>query len=77
MIVVYWSKLEGETLVPFMENFPESVTQLTDMLVRCNELRKTGALFVTSTSHHCDGADIIQDGKLPNGQSYTWKKHRL
>lgn len=43
--------------------------------------RKHGMIFVTMVSENRDsigkpGVDAVADGKLPNGEDYTWKKRR-
>lgn len=76
MMIVYWCDVVEEQLTPHVREFESSPTQITDILDFCSELRKTGKLFVTSTGEGI-GSDIVRDGKLPNGQPYTWKKRRI
>jgi len=75
-MIVYWCELEGDALVPCVQHFPEGEGQLSKLLAFCAKLRDEGKMFITSTSHHNSPGDIVKDGKLPNGQPYTWKKRR-
>jgi hypothetical protein len=75
-MIVYWSERNGDNLQAFAREFSESSTQINELLDYCAELRREGKLFVTSTGEGM-GASIVKDGKLPNGQPYTWKKRRL
>lgn len=74
-MIVYWCDIVEQQLTPFVKEFEDGPTQITDILDFCSNLRKSGKLFVTSTSEGID-SDIVKDGKLPNGQPYTWKKRR-
>lgn len=76
MMIVYWCEYDGSQLVPFVREFEGTPTQITDLLDFCAELRQQQKLFITSTGEGI-GSDIVRDGKLPNGQPYTWKKRRL
>lgn len=62
------------------ENEVAQYTKLEDndiagLLKTMAELRARGLRWVTSCGED-SGADIVRDGKLPNGQPYTWTKRR-
>jgi hypothetical protein len=74
-MILYW--VEPDSDEPCYELFPNNETQLTDILERARVLRSEGKLFVTTASHSFESGGIVRDGKLPNGQPYTWKKRLL
>lgn len=76
LMIVYWSELDGDELVACVEKFEEGPGQLNKLLDFCAKLRDEGKMFITSTSHHITPGDIVKNGKLPNGQPYTWTKRR-
>ncbi len=56
-------------------------TGLTDGLTIAERFRREGMTFVTMVSHDpnrvgVDGVDSVEDGVLPDGSAYTWKKRR-
>jgi len=85
-MIVYWCERElheeresgepYEELVPRHEHFPDGPDQLTLVINTCAALKKAGKLFVTSCSHDPTLGGIVRDGRLPNGEPYTWKKRR-
>jgi hypothetical protein len=47
----------------------------------CEEKRREGFSFVTMVSDNSNvvgkaGVDSVENGLLPNGEKYTWKKRR-
>lgn len=47
----------------------------------CEEKRSAGYTFVTMVSEDPNsvgrpGVDSVEDGQLPNGEAYTWRKRR-
>jgi hypothetical protein len=55
---------------------------LTDALTVSERFRKEGMSFVTMVSQNPNvvgkpGVDAVEDGILPNGSNYTWKKRRI
>lgn len=76
-MVVYWCDVEDESLTPHVQKFEEGQNQLTLLLEFCQRLRLDGKSFVTSASLDSSAGSIVRDGKLPNGEPYTWKKRRL
>ena len=72
-MVVYWC---DENLTPHVETFEEGQNQIKLLLEFCQQLRLDGKLFVTSASLDSSSGSIVRDGKLPNGEPYTWKKRR-
>lgn len=66
---------------PFGEAGAVECLTLTEALKWANELRDNGNRFVTIASENPDsvgrpGVDSIEDGQLPNGEEYTWRKRR-
>lgn len=76
MMIVYWCEYDGEHLIPRMEEFEHSSTQIIDVLDYCTKLRQEQKLFITTMGEGIS-SDIVRDSKLPNGQPYNWKKRRL
>lgn len=72
-MVVYWVDADG---VAQYEAFPSAQDQLSKVLAKCASLRINGMRFVTTTGDSNDMGGIVKDGKLPNGEPYTWKKRR-
>lgn len=55
---------------------------LLDALAQAKDLRECGCRFVTIASENPNnvgkmGVDHVADGKLPDGNDYTWKKRRI
>ena len=66
---------------PFGEAGAVECLTLTEALKWANELRDNGNRFVTIASENPDsvgrsGVDSVEDGQLPNGEEYTWRKRR-
>ena len=56
-------------------------SSLTGALRICEDKRKAGYTFVTMVSEDPNsvgrpGVDSVEDGQLPNGEAYTWRKRR-
>lgn len=73
MFKVYWTY--GE------ESYGICFDKMTDALDHCKTLRESGRIFVTMVSENPDsigksGVDSVEDGMLPNGDTYGWKKRR-
>ena len=54
---------------------------MADALKKTQELRNSGATFVTMVSENPNqvgknGVDAVADGMLPDGTKYTWMKRR-
>lgn len=73
MLVVYW--IDPETRQAYYQEFGDE--ELSKALDACSTLRHAKMLCVTTVSHDPTPGGIVKDGKLPNGESYTWKKRRL
>ena len=74
MYKVYWT--DKEDLVGSQE-----FTNLITALQRTHELRNEGNIFVTLISENPNsigkpGVDSVENGKLPSGEDYTWRKRR-
>jgi len=66
---------------PFGEAGAVECLTLTDALRWATELRDNGNRFVTIASENPDsvgqpGVDSVEDGVLPDGNTYEWKKRR-
>ena len=66
---------------PFGEAGAVECLTLTESLKWASELRDNGNRFVTIASENPDsvgrpGVDSVEDGQLPNGEEYTWRKRR-
>lgn len=66
---------------PFHEAGAVECVTLDEALKWANELRDNGNRFVTIASENPDsiglsGVDSVENGLLPNGEAYTWKKRR-
>lgn len=74
MYKVYWSLANGDISAKEIEN-------LVEALNKTNELRREGFRFVSMVSEDLNqvgelGVLSVENGKLPNGDDYTWKKRR-
>ena len=74
MYKVYWTCPQ---LMPASQDFE----QLNEALAHTKYLRETGRTFVTMVSEDPNsvgkpGVDSVVDGKLPDGEDYTWMKRR-
>lgn len=84
-IIIFWIE---DTSTPTFPNFSEpkcrrfSDIQLTEALAFANAKRKEPtASYVVISSQSSDrvgqsGVDSVEDGRLPNGDDYDWKKRR-
>jgi hypothetical protein len=66
---------------PFKEAGSVECNTLNEALRWAKELRENGNRFVTIASENPNsvgeqGVDGVQDGMLPDGTPYTWKKRR-
>ena len=66
---------------PFSEAGAVECATLDQALKWANELRANGNRFVTIASENPNsvgrpGVDSIEDGQLPDGTVYTWRKRR-
>ena len=74
MYKVYWSLANGDISAKEIEN-------LVEALNKTNDLRRDGFRFVSMVSEDLNqvgqlGVSSVENGKLPNGDDYTWKKRR-
>lgn len=74
MYKVYWTAPDGQA---YSRDYVEMVEALTET----NRLRTLGRAYVTMCSENPNqvgqmGVDSVEDGKLPSGESYTWRKRR-
>lgn len=72
-LVVYWIDEAG---VPHYLAFEPGKNQISDVLAACADLRSLGMRFITTASDGSMDGGIVKDGKLPNGEPYTWRKRR-
>lgn len=66
---------------PFGEAGAVECLTLTEALKWAGELRENGNRFVTIASENPNsvgrpGVDSVEDGQLPDGTDYTWRKRR-
>lgn len=79
MIVIYW--LDKLTSLPGCHILTED--KLSEALVICNDIRNAGHSHVVTMAVENSnmvgsrGVAAVVDGKLPNGESYDWKKRRI
>jgi hypothetical protein len=74
MYKVYWTAPDGQAC---SQDYLEMVEALTET----NRLRTLGRAYVTMCSENPNqvgmmGVDSVEDGKLPSGENYTWRKRR-
>ena len=74
MYKVYWTEEDGQAR-------SEDYIRMTEALTRVNHMRTIGMAYVAMVGENPNqvgkmGVDSVQDGKLPNGEDYTWKKRR-
>lgn len=75
MYKVYW------TVPVNNEAFSEDFADMTLALSRAKSLRNSGRTFVTIVSENPNsvgkpGVDSVENGQLPDGTDYTWRKRR-
>jgi hypothetical protein len=75
MFKVYWTDQCGTV-------FGHEIPDMTVALKTAQTLRSEGYRFVTMVSENPDsvgkaGVDAVEDGVLPNGDAYGWKKRRI
>ena len=74
MYKIYWTDFDGQSQGIY-------TSTLTGALRITEEKRRAGYTFVTMVSEDPNsvgrpGVDSIEDGVLPDGTDYTWKKRR-
>jgi hypothetical protein len=74
MYKVYWTAPDGAAC---SKDYLDMVAALTE----ANHLRTVGRAYVAMVSENPNqvgamGVDSVEDGKLPNGEVYTWKMRR-
>lgn len=74
MYKVYWTSQDGQAC-------SEDYVEMVEALTQANHLRNIGRAYVTMVAEHPNqvgkmGVDAVKDGKLPNGEDYTWKMRR-
>jgi hypothetical protein len=75
MYKVYWTEEDGQAR-------SEDYLEMIEALTRVNNMRTVGRSYVAMVGENPNqvgkmGVDSIEDGKLPNGEDYTWKKRRI
>lgn len=74
MYKVYWSSEDGAAR-------SKDYLEMTEALIEANRMRTIGMSYVAMVGENPNqigkmGVDAVVDGKLPNGEDYTWKKRR-
>ena len=75
MYKIYWTSEDGAAK-------SEQYSEMVEALTRANHMRTVGMAYVAMVSENPNqvgkmGVDSVADGKLPSGESYTWKKRRI
>jgi hypothetical protein len=75
MYKVYWTAPDGAAC-------SQDYTEMVEALTEANRLRNIGRAYVTMVSENPNqvgqmGVDSVEDGRLPNGEAYTWKMRRV
>lgn len=75
MYKVYWTAEDGQAR-------SEDYVEMIEALTRVNHMRTVDMAYVAMVSENPNqvgkmGVDSVEDGKLPNGEDYTWKKRRI
>ena len=74
MYKVYWTSEDGAAK-------SEEYLEMVEALTRANHMRTLGMAYVAMVGENPNqvgrmGCDSVEDGKLPSGEDYTWKKRR-
>ena len=74
MYKVYWSSEDGAAR-------SKDYLEMTEALTEANRMRTLGMAYVAMVGENPNqvgkmGVDSVEDGKLPSGESYTWKMRR-
>ena len=74
MYKIYWTAPNGAAC-------SKDYLDMVEALTEANHLRTAGRAYVAMVSENPNqvgamGVDSIKDGKLPNGDAYTWRKRR-
>ena len=74
MYKVYWTSEDGAAK-------SEEYLEMVEALTRANHMRNIGRAYVAMVGELPNqvgkmGVDAVKDGKLPNGEAYTWKMRR-
>jgi hypothetical protein len=74
MYKVYWSSEDGAAR-------SKDYLEMTEALTEANRMRTIGMAYVAMVGENPNqvgkmGCDSVEDGKLPNGEAYTWKMRR-
>jgi hypothetical protein len=74
MYKIYWTSEDGAAR-------SEEYLEMVEALTRANHMRTIGMAYVAMVGENPNqvgrmGCDSVEDGKLPNGEAYTWKKRR-
>ena len=71
---MYWTCPNGQVC-------SEDYMEMVEALTQANHLRNIGRSYVTMVGENPNqvgkmGVDSVEDGKLPSGETYTWKMRR-
>jgi len=74
MYKVYWTSEDGAAR-------SEEYLEMVEALTRANHMRTLGMAYVAMVGENPNqvgrmGCDSVENGKLPSGEDYTWKKRR-
>ena len=74
MYKIYWTAPDGSAC-------SEDYLEMVEALTRANQLRNIGRAYVAMVGENPNqvgkmGVDSVEDGRLPGGESYTWRMRR-
>ena len=74
MYKVYWTAPDGQAC-------SDDYAEMIEALTQANHLRNIGRAYVAMVGENPNqvgkmGVDAVENGQLPNGNDYTWRKRR-
>ena len=74
MYKIYWTAPDGSAC-------SEDYLEMVEALARANQLRNIGRAYVAMVGENPNqvgkmGVDSVEDGRLPSGETYTWRMRR-
>jgi hypothetical protein len=74
MYKIYWTESNGQA-------HSQDYVDMVEALTEANRLRTLGRSYVAMVGENPDqvgkmGVDSVENGKLPGGESYTWRMRR-
>ena len=74
MYKIYWTESNGQAQ-------SQDYTDMVEALTEANRLRTLGRSYVAMVGENSNqvgkmGVDSVENGKLPGGETYTWRMRR-